>query len=128
MSEFSVTKSFRIRRNRHGQKRVKPGSEVQQERVSRITRLMALAIQFDHLIRNGMVADQAEIARRGLVSRARLTQIMDLLLLAPEIQESLLQYHRPGLPSSVTERQVRIICGLPSWETQLALWRSGGHA
>ena len=52
---------------------------------------MALAIRFDHLIRDGVVADQAELARLGHVSRARLTQIMDLLNLAPDIQESLLE-------------------------------------
>ena len=32
----------------------------------------------------------AELARLGRVSRARITQIMDLLMLAPEIQEEVL--------------------------------------
>jgi hypothetical protein len=44
-------------------------------RVPRVSRLMALAIRFDRLIRDGVVADQAELARLGYVSRARLTQI-----------------------------------------------------
>ncbi len=48
---------------------------------------MALAIYFDQLISEGVVADQAEIARLGHVSRARVTQIMNLLSLAPDIQE-----------------------------------------
>jgi len=38
---------------------------------------MALAIRFDGLIRDGKVKDQAELARLGHVSRARLTQIMN---------------------------------------------------
>jgi len=44
--------------------------------------LLALAIRLDQLIRDGVVADQAELARLGHVSRARLTQIMNLLYLA----------------------------------------------
>ena len=51
---------------------------------------MALAIRFDGLIRDGVVADQAELARLGHVTRARVTQIMNLLQLAPDIQEALL--------------------------------------
>jgi len=51
---------------------------------------MALAIRFDRLIKSGEVTDQADIARLGHVSRARVTQIMNLLLLAPGIQEGIL--------------------------------------
>ena len=59
-------------------------------RVPRISRFMALAIHFEELIRNGVVTDFAELARLGHVSRARVTQIMNLRLLAPDIQEKLL--------------------------------------
>ena len=52
-----------------------------------MTKIMALAIRFDQLIRDGEVA---ELARVGHVSRARFTQIMNLLCLAPDIQEELL--------------------------------------
>jgi len=51
---------------------------------------MALAIRFDDLIRRGEVRDYADLARLGHVSRARITQIMNLLNLAPDIQERLL--------------------------------------
>jgi hypothetical protein len=57
-------------------------------RLPRITKIMALAIRLDNLIKSGQVIDQAELARVGHVSRARLTQIMDLNLLAPDIQEA----------------------------------------
>lgn len=57
-------------------------------RVPRISRLMALAIRLDQLIRDGVVTDQAELARLGHVSRARLTQIMNLLYLAPDFKNS----------------------------------------
>ena len=59
-------------------------------RVPRIARLMALAIRFEQLIGAGEVADYAELARLGHVTRARMTQIMNLRLLAPDIQEQLL--------------------------------------
>ena len=51
---------------------------------------MALAIHFDGLIQNGVISDYADIARLGGVTRARVTQIMNLLNLAPEIQEKIL--------------------------------------
>lgn len=59
-------------------------------RTPRISRYMALAIHFEDLIRRGIVTDYAELARLGHVTRARITQIMNLRLLAPEIQEVLL--------------------------------------
>jgi hypothetical protein len=59
-------------------------------RVPRLARLMALAIRFDGLLRSGTIADQAHLARLGKVSRARISQILNLLHLAPDIQEQLL--------------------------------------
>jgi len=59
-------------------------------RVPRISRLMALAHHLERLVVSGAVKDYAELARLGNVSRARITQIMNLLLLAPDIQEEIL--------------------------------------
>jgi hypothetical protein len=59
-------------------------------RIPRITRLMALAIKFQEMIDRGEVKDYADLARLGFVTRARLTQIMNLLLLAPSIQERII--------------------------------------
>ncbi len=56
---------------------------------------MALAIRFDGLMRQGVVKDQAELARLGHVSRARLTQIMNLLCLAPISRKRCCFYHAP---------------------------------
>lgn len=50
----------------------------------------ARAIHIDGLIQSGAVTNYAELARLGNVTRARMTQIMNLLNLAPEIQEELL--------------------------------------
>ncbi|MFO0903726.1 MAG: hypothetical protein U0939_12040 [Pirellulales bacterium] len=92
-------------------------------RVPRVARIMALAIRFDQLIRDGVVTDQAELARMGHVSRARLTQIMNLLSLAPEIQEEILllptvEYGR----NAFTEKRLRTIVGVLDWRKQLQMW------
>lgn len=52
-------------------------------RLLRVTRYMALAIYYEDLIRKGHVRDYAEIATLGHVTRARITQIMNLRLLLP---------------------------------------------
>lgn len=54
--------------------------------------------------------DYAELARLGHVTRARLTQIMKLLNLAPDIQEAIL--FLPAVvagDASIRERQVRAV-------------------
>ena len=51
---------------------------------------MALALRFDDLLRRGELKDLADIALLGHVCRARATQITNLLMLAPDIQEALL--------------------------------------
>jgi hypothetical protein len=51
---------------------------------------MALAIRFDQLIRDGVVADQAKLARLGYVTPLRISQILALLELAPDVQEAIL--------------------------------------
>ena len=88
-------------------------------RVPRISRLVALAIHFDGLIRSGAVRDYAELARLGHVSRTRVTQIMSLLQLAPDIQEELL--HLPRTVSgrdATTERHIRPLLALVNWKAQ----------
>jgi hypothetical protein len=86
------------RRGRGASKELRVGQKqevVPQARVSRIARLMALAIRFEHLVRMGQVASYAELARLGQVTRARISQIANLLHLAPDIQEELLFWRRP---------------------------------
>ncbi len=51
---------------------------------------MALAIKIDDMVRHGELRDYADVARLGHVTRARITQIMNLLNLAPDIQEQIL--------------------------------------
>jgi hypothetical protein len=91
----------------------------------RISQLTALAIRFEQLIQDGVVQDQSDLAHLALVSRARVTQIMDLLMLAPDIQEALLflpPVHKGRDP--MTERDVRRILAEIDWERQRVAWSS----
>jgi len=92
-------------------------------RTPRVSKLMALAIRFDQLLRDGKVADQSELARLAYVTQPRMTQIMNLLHLAPDIQEAIL--HLPPVVEGrdpVTERDLRLITGLKEWERQREMW------
>ena len=90
-------------------------------RIPRVTRLMALAIKFQDMVDRGEARDYADLARLGYVTRARLTQIMNLLLLAPDIQESLLH----GVSeTSISERNIRIATTQADWSAQRALLAS----
>ncbi|MCX7429088.1 MAG: hypothetical protein NTW96_26120 [Planctomycetia bacterium] len=92
-------------------------------RVPRISRLMALAIRFEHLIRTGEIADYAELARLGHVSRARITQIINLLLLASDLQERLLFLPRiEGGKERIHLHQLQSITVVPDWRKQRRLW------
>jgi hypothetical protein len=80
------------RRGRGGRKEGREGSEpvLPAGRVPRVARLMALALKFEGLVRTGVVANYSELARLGHVTHARVCQIMNLIHLAPDIQEALL--------------------------------------
>lgn len=116
------------RRGRGSRKTIREGEASKQApqspgRVPRVARLMALAIRFDGLLRTGNVTDYAELARLAHVSRARITQIMNLLLLAPDLQEFLLflpriQHGR----DPIHLRQLQPIALVPDWRKQRKLW------
>ena len=56
--------------------------------VPRVARLLALALRFEQLVQSDVIATYAELARLGHVSRARVTQILNLRLLAPDNPET----------------------------------------
>lgn len=94
-------------------------------RVPRVAKLMALAVRFDGLVRSGQVKDFAEIARLGYVTRGRLSQIMDLANLAPDIQEELLfMTSAKAGKDEVTERHLRPLTRHMDWQTQRRLWKT----
>jgi len=92
-------------------------------RIPRITRLMALAIKFQDMVDRGKVRDYADLARLGFVSRARITQIMNLLNLAPDIQEELLFPSTLPADEALPERGLRHLTAVVEWEQQRTLWK-----
>ena len=82
---------------------------------------MALAIRFEGLVREGTIRDYADLARRGHVTRARMTQIMKLLDLAPDIQEQIL--FLPPL-KGLNERNLRAIVKQIDWTEQRRMFHN----
>ena len=93
-------------------------------RVPRVARLMALALRLDELVRTGQICSYRELALLGQVTRARVSQIVNLLYLAPDLQEALL-----FLPPTVRGRDPVILADLMpiaatlDWRKQRRLWR-----
>lgn len=70
------------------------------------------------------MTDFAEIAELGQVTRARVSQIVNLLNLAPDIQEAILFLPRvAGEREAVSEREIRELAGVLDWSRQRELWR-----
>lgn len=118
---IQVETTLRVRPRRHesrrgGQPEPVAGAGLR-TRVPRITRLMALAIKFQDMVDRREVRDYADLARLGYVTRARITQVMNLLMLSPEIQEIIL--FSPGTPPCHSERELRSLLRLPLWCEQI---------
>lgn len=92
-------------------------------RPPRVTCLLALAHRFEELVGSGEVRDYADLARLGHVSRARVSQILKLLTLAPSIQETILDLppREPG-EKTITERHLRKVLAEPRWDRQRILF------
>jgi len=101
-----------------------PAAEsVESGTIPRISRLMALAIRYDGFIRDGVVRDQSELARLAHVTQPRMTQIMNLLNLAPDIQEAIL--FLPLVESGkapIHEKMLRPIAREVDWGRQREMW------
>jgi hypothetical protein len=93
-------------------------------RVPRMARRMALALHVETLVRAGTVSSYAEVARLGHVSRARVSQVLSLLQLAPDLQEQLLFLPRPAhAREALPFRQILAIAAVLDWDEQRRRWR-----
>ncbi len=97
--------------------------EVPKGRIPHVAKLMALAIRLDDLVRSGTVTTFAELARLGQVSRARITQILNLVNLAPDIQEAILFLPRTERGrAGVILRDLQPIAAEVDWGKQRRMW------
>ena len=125
-SSLTVRCKVHFEPKRNGRKQMMMGAappSVPLGRVPRVSRLMALAIRFEGLLQAGEVSDYAELARLGHVTRARVTQIMNMLNLAPDIQEAIL--FLPPVENGrepIKEWHVRPVAREPIWKAQRDGW------
>jgi len=93
-------------------------------RFPRVAQVLALALQFQEMIDTGEIRGYADLARLGCVSRERISQIMILTWLAPDIQQEILMLPpTPGGRFPVCEDLLHPIARLPLWEDQRDRWR-----
>jgi hypothetical protein len=94
-------------------------------RTLRVARLLALAHAIDARIRAGEYDGLADAARKLGLTRARVTQIVNLTLLNPTIQEAILTWPPIAVGRDpITERTLRPIVGEPVWNDQMTRWRA----
>ena len=126
-SSMTIACAFHINRRNKGRQEMRAGEPLKMScergRVPRVAKLLALAHRFQGLVRDGEVADYAELARLGRVSRARISQIMSLLSLAPDLQERVLFLPRTERGRDpIQMRHLLPITQVPDWKIQRQLW------
>jgi hypothetical protein len=103
--------------------RTEPPRSAETGRIPRISRLMALAIRMRRLVDEGVVRDYSDLARLGGVSIPRMTKIMRLVLLAPDIQEEILFLPRVVAGRDpVRERHMWAVAEAAGWVEQQRAW------
>jgi hypothetical protein len=114
---------FRLRPRPRGAPEVARSEHRSAGRLPQITRVLSLAIHFDEMIRRGDAKDYADLARLSCLCRERVSQIVRLNYLAPDIQVELL--YLPATPTGqypVSESAARKIANLLSWADQRREW------
>ena len=90
----------------------------------RVSRLLALALRIDEQVRKGELTSYAEVAELGHVTRARVSQIMNLLNLAPDLQEAILFLPRTvSGRDAIVLRDLQPIASIVDWRKQRILWQ-----
>jgi len=125
---ITVKRKLNLTRQAHGRRRVaaaKPTEKptVKPGRTPRISRLMTLAVRLERMLQTGEVDNLTELARLGHVTQPRMSQILNLTLLAPDTQEELLFLPRvtTGKPT-IHEKMLRPVSAETDWEKQRAMW------
>ena len=91
-------------------------------RPAKVARQLALAHHLQAAIERGLVADQAALARKLGLTRARVTQLFDLLMLAADLQELVLALEAVDGAEPMAERTLRTVAHAGTWAEQRAAW------
>ncbi len=89
-----------------------------------VAKRLALALHIAAQIDAGVYDDQVDVARQHGLTRARLTQLMNLLLLAPDFQEEILALEVPAGRQPLSERALRRLTESLLWADQRVMWRA----
>jgi hypothetical protein len=125
---LTIEREVHFQAQARGRKALKVGPEPPRPapdpgRVPRVARLMALALRFEGLLKAGVVKDYAELARLGHVSRARVSQVMNLLSLSPDLQEAVLFLPRTRQGRDpIPLWRLQPIAAALDWRKQRRLW------
>lgn len=106
----------------HGKRFVLEPPPGPMRRPARVAVMLALAHKIQEAIDRDQVRDRADVARRLGFTRARLTHLMDLLLLAPDIQDQVLALEALDGIQPLSERALRTVARVVSWDDQRRRW------
>ena len=96
---------------------------VRQGAIPRIVRALALAIHFQQMIERGEVRTYTGLARLAAVSKERISQLMMLNWLAPDLQDAVLRLPPTfGGRFAISEATLRGVAKQPEWREQRARW------
>jgi hypothetical protein len=95
----TVSRTLQIFLNRSSRKRIAPRRTYRNP--------IAVALEWQAMIDGGQVGSRAALARRLGVSRARVTQVLQLLTLAPTVIDAIVQLGDPLSEPVVSERSLR---------------------
>jgi hypothetical protein len=109
----------------HGKRFVQEPPPGPVRRPARVAVMLALAHKIQDAIDRGTVRDRAEVARRLGFTRARITHLLDLTLLAPDLQERILVLEAIDGAEPLSERALRAVAHAGSWVAQRAAWAAG---
>lgn len=101
-----------------------PPPPAQTRRPARVAQALALAHRLQTAIDRGEYRDRAELARQLGFTRARVTQLLDLLLLAPDVAERVLFLEAVDGVEPLTERALRVLIRCETWAEQRRAWAS----
>ena len=91
-------------------------------RPAKVARMLALAYSLQRAIDNGLVADRAAVARNLGQTRARITQLLDLLLLSAELQAVVIALEAVDGVEPMAERTMRGVAHAGTWAEQRVAW------
>ena len=129
--QTSATRVFtgRLRRVRDGRRWTfkeqapEPTAAKPSRRPARVAQMLALAHRLQAALDHGQYKDQAELSRHLGLTEARVTQLLDLTLLAPDIQEGIVFLEALGGVEPNSEHALRAIVRLRQWCEQRHVWR-----